>query len=78
MPDHPLYPYVPITKEKSARLRVPKVNTLRFKKSFFNRLFFLFFFSNKGWLFNVMSILCNYSLVILLILSAIFMYVLLF
>ena len=29
LPDHPLYPYVPKTKESSARLRVPMVSTLR-------------------------------------------------
>ena len=45
MPGHPLYPSVPKTKESSARLRVPssqlpRVNTQRFKNSFFNRLFF--------------------------------------
>ena len=45
MPGHPLHPPVPKTKESSARLRVPssqlrKVNTQRFKNSFFNRLFF--------------------------------------
>ena len=45
MPSHPPYPSVPITKESSARLRVPssqlpRVNTQRFKNSFFNRLFF--------------------------------------
>ena len=45
MSGHPLYPSVPKTKESSARLRVPssqplKVNTQRFKNSFFNRLFF--------------------------------------
>ena len=45
MPSHPLYPSVPKTKESSARLRVPssqlpRVNTQRFKNSFFNRLFF--------------------------------------
>ena len=39
------YPSVPKTKESSARLRVPssrlpRVNTQRFKNSFFNRLFF--------------------------------------
>ena len=42
---HPLYPSVPKTKENSARLRVPssqlpRVNTQRFKNSFFSRLFF--------------------------------------
>ena len=45
MHNHPPYPYVSKTKESSARLRVlsgeiPRVNTLRFKNSFFNRLFF--------------------------------------
>ena len=45
MPGHPLYPSVPKTEESSAPLRVPssqlrKVNTQRFKNSFFNRLFF--------------------------------------
>ena len=71
MPDHPLYPYVPETTKSSAHLRVPMVNTLRFKNIFFSRLFFL---SNIEQLFNVMSILCNVDiLVILLILSAILM-----
>ena len=65
MPDHPLYPYVPKTKESSARFRIPRVNTLRFKNSFF---FNMLFWSNIQQLFNVMSILCNVdSLVILLI-----------
>ena len=45
MPGHPLYPSVPKTKESSARLwvpssQLPRVNTQRFKNSFFNRLFF--------------------------------------
>ena len=45
MPGHPLYPSIPKMKESSARLRVPssqlpRVNTQRFKNSFFNRLFF--------------------------------------
>ena len=45
MPSHPLYPSVPKTKESSVRLRVPssqlpRVNTQRFKNSFFSRLFF--------------------------------------
>ena len=45
VPGHPLYPSVPETKQSSARLRVPRtqlsrVNTQRFKNSFFNRLFF--------------------------------------
>ena len=45
MPGHPLYPSVAKTKKRSARLRVPssqlpRVNTQRFKNSFFNRLFF--------------------------------------
>ena len=45
MPGHPLYPSIPKMKESSARFRVPssqlpRVNTHRFKNSFFNRLFF--------------------------------------
>ena len=44
MPDHPLYPYVPETTKSSTHLRVPMVNTLRFKNSFF--LIGFFFLSN--------------------------------
>ena len=46
MSGHPLYPSVHKTKEISARLQnpggqLPRVNTQRFKNSFFSRLFFI-------------------------------------
>ena len=75
MPGYPPYPSVLKTKEfeSSARLRVPssqlpKVNTQRFKNSFFN----------TGWLFNVIWILnvkfnaSTWNFLSLVILSAVF------
>ena len=74
-----LFTFMSLKRKKTQRaLEFLRLIPCALKIVFFNRLFFSFLFSNIEQLFNVMPILCNVdSLVILLILSAIFMCVLL-